>query len=278
MTETTGVTVPLHERLTRIGDPRDTLDWPDGEPDYVSLLDLGPESVPDLIRIARGFLDIDRSPDAEDSDDWMVPIHAWRALAQLRAAPAVEPLLQMMDPLSAALDDWYLEEFPDVFALIGPPVLGMVAEYLANDSHDESARICASDGIRRIAERHPDMRDEAVRYLTDCLREPEREAAELNAFLVGNLLELNAAESAEVIERAYAAGSVAEDLDGDWEHVRTRLGVEGLGLVPKTSSRRRATFAAWTGADASSRTYKSRTREKEKKKRRARKQGRKRRR
>src|SRR5579864_7878643 len=45
-------------------------------------------------------------------------VHAWRALGQLRAVEAVEPLLELFDRLED--DDWVHEELPAVFGLIGP--------------------------------------------------------------------------------------------------------------------------------------------------------------
>ena len=56
--------------------------------------------------------------------------HAWRALGQLRAIEAVEPLLAMQNRLDEERDDWYLGEFAEVFGQIGPPLFVRGAEPL----------------------------------------------------------------------------------------------------------------------------------------------------
>jgi hypothetical protein len=72
---------PVSELLT-FGDCRDFREWPD-------YLDLGlrPEHVPELIELAT-----DKElnwADPESLEVW-APVHAWRALGQLRAVPAIE--------------------------------------------------------------------------------------------------------------------------------------------------------------------------------------------
>jgi hypothetical protein len=58
------------------------------------------------------------------------------------------------------------------------------------------------------------------------------------------LLNLKAVESAEIIERAFAADTVDETVVGDWGVARRELGVRGLGLIPEECpARRRPMFA-----------------------------------
>ena len=71
--------------------------------------------------------------------------------------------------------------------------------------------------------------------LTGQLAGHEPELYSLNAFLVAYLVDLKAVESAEVIERAFAAGLVDETICGHSTAIRQELGVEGLGLVPERS-------------------------------------------
>ena len=139
----------------------------------------------------------------------------------------------MLDPLDEGMDDWYIEEFPDVFAWIGPAASPALAAYLGDDSHVVYARICVAHGLREIAGRHPEARDDAVKALRDVLNDFENNDDSLNAFLVCFLLELKATEAAEEIERAYAADRVDVSVIGPWKTARQELGVEGLGLVPE---------------------------------------------
>jgi hypothetical protein len=82
-------------RLCGKGDPRETSRRDEGTPDYVRELELQPEDIPTLISIARK-----RAGNEERAEDeWSAPIHAWRALGQLRAEEAFEPLLDMQTRL-----------------------------------------------------------------------------------------------------------------------------------------------------------------------------------
>jgi hypothetical protein len=61
-------------------------------PDYLAL-GLGPEHIPDLIRMAT-----DEELNQADSESLKVwaNVHAWRVLGQLRAAAAIEPLFSLL--------------------------------------------------------------------------------------------------------------------------------------------------------------------------------------
>jgi len=61
---------------------------PDKWPDYQEL-GIGPEHIPDLIQMATD--EELNEADVESREVW-APTHAWRALGQLRAVEAVEPL------------------------------------------------------------------------------------------------------------------------------------------------------------------------------------------
>ena len=69
-----------------------------------------------------------------------------------------------------------------------------------------------------------------------------------NAFLICYLLDLRAVESAEVIERAFAADRVDIMIGGDWNDIRSELGVEGLGLVPERLTSQRKNLFDWNSS------------------------------
>ncbi|GJD22693.1 hypothetical protein RIVM261_076490 [Rivularia sp. IAM M-261] len=54
----------------------------------------------------------------------------------------------------------------------------------------------------------------------------------MNACLVDDLIDLNAVESAPVIERAFAAKKVMPILAGDWDEVQVSLGLKTREEVP----------------------------------------------
>ena len=224
----------VREALEAMGDARHTArSWQNRDPDYVALLSLTQQDAPQLITIARQWARTEDWPEDENDMTVYAPVHAWRALAQLGTEDAVAPLLDMLDPLDERDDDWCLEEFPDALAMIGPGSLDAVTQYLAETSHRESPRICAGDALSKIAQAHPQTRDEVIRRLTGQLEKFAQQSEALNGFLISDLVDLNATQSAEVIERAFAADCVDVWIVGDWGDVRAELGVQGLGLVPK---------------------------------------------
>src|SRR5205814_8754013 len=104
------------DQLLNFGDPRESTDWPERDPDYVTRLGLKANHIPALIEIARQWGTKANSQNDDDDVRVYAPVHAWRALGQLGTIEAVNPLLAMMDKLDEDGDDWFLDEFPDVFA------------------------------------------------------------------------------------------------------------------------------------------------------------------
>ena len=91
----------------------------------IRALGLGEADIPELIRLATDG-SLHEAPSDEDAV-W-APLHAWRALAQRQAASAVGPLLRLANSLDRQGDDWFLEDFPEAFARIGPPAVALLAD------------------------------------------------------------------------------------------------------------------------------------------------------
>jgi hypothetical protein len=189
-------------------------------------LGVGPEDVPALISIVT-----DRRYDTAMLPIAWAPLHAWRALGVLRAPEAAEPLTTLLD--RAGDDDWILDDVPRALGLIGTPAIPLLARYLADRDRHHWGRVAAGVGLREIGQTHPDARDQCVAVLTDQLRLFATQDTELNAFLVAELLELRAVESAPVIEEAYAADRVELVITGDWEDAQVELGILPARLTPR---------------------------------------------
>ena len=216
------------EALKRRGRPSSDQSWPDGQPDYVAEYELTAEHIPALISLASTWVKVDSDDDAVYSQ-----VHAWRALGQLRAAEAVQPLLDHQQELDDLDDDWYLEDFHLVFGLIGPPAIDELTTFLKDTSNTQFPRGKAASGLAEIAIRFPESRQQVIEILTDLLSRHDKTQAELNGHLVWDLMNLNAVEAAESIERAFAANVIDPTVAGDWGDVRHELGIEGLGLAPE---------------------------------------------
>ncbi len=181
------------------------------------------EHVPDLIRMAA-----DEKLNSSPGDSTVVwaPIHAWWALAQLRAEQAILPLLGLFSRIETHQDDWVESELPRVFAAIGPATIGPLAAYLADSSKGEWSRVNAACALAKVGQKNTESRDECVTRLTNQLERFSQQTESINALIVTSLVELRAVESTAVIEKAFAFNAVDESVMGDWEDVQVALGLK----------------------------------------------------
>ncbi|MFL5381060.1 MAG: PBS lyase [Longimicrobiaceae bacterium] len=187
------------------------------------------EHVPELVRMA---IDAELVESGGDEAQSYGGVHAWRALGQLRAEAAIDPLL----PLLGIDDEWAMNEIPEVLGMIGPAAFEPTRVALARWSlaPEPWAATGAAGGLVEIAERFPEMRDAAVAALAKQLRWWARQDIDLNTMLVHHLVELKAVEAAPVIEEAFAADAVDTGWgQDDWEDVQVALGLLPERITPR---------------------------------------------
>lgn len=219
MSQTPGSYTPPVDRLLTLGeDPARARPWPN----YLEF-GLQKEHATELTRIVT---DDDLLWASGDDPGVWAPIHAWRALGQLGAEEAVQPLVDLLPELEDF--DWALEELPVVFGMIGPPAVGALAEYAADSTHELWTRIAAARGLKEIGEAHPAVHAETVAALVQMLEKWYRNDETLNAFLIHYLVDLRATEAAPLIEQVFAEERVDLIVRGDWEDVQVEL-----GLIPE---------------------------------------------
>lgn len=209
---------PPLDRLLRLGEPKGlafTLDY--------RTLGLASEHVPELLRMV---LDEELHTAPGKSPLVWAPVHAWRALASLKAETAIEPLLNLLQRIDDHDDDWVNSEVPHVLGEIGSAALDPVTVYLADPAHKEWARVAAAEALGKIGEQHVELRAECISRLSAQLEKHADQSETLNAFLVSPLLDLKAREALPAMERAFAAGHVDESVAGDYEDVEIELGVK----------------------------------------------------
>ena len=151
---------PPVDRLLTYGDCRTMRDWPN----YLEL-GLTAEHVPELIRM---IADEDlHFADSGGPEVW-APVHAWRALGQLRTEAAIQPLIELLEFFDNEIegDEYVVEELPKVFGLIGRAALPALAAYLQNDEYLTQSRTTAANSLRRVAEEDATVRDEVVALLS----------------------------------------------------------------------------------------------------------------
>lgn len=217
---------PPVDQLLTYGDCLKMRGWPD----YLQL-GLTSEHVPELIHMAT---DEDlHFADSESLEVW-APVHAWRALGQLRAEAAIKPLVALLAHTDEdEEDDWTPEELPHVFAEIGPAAIPDLITFLADSRHGVYSRTAAANGLQHIAEKQPAARDEVVTALIRQLEQFDDQGENFNAFLISSLIDLKATEALPVIEQAFAADAVEEFVMGDWEDVQIEFGLKTERETPR---------------------------------------------
>ena len=191
-----------------------SVDWVD-----YPALGIGPEHIPDLLRMVddEELNDLE----SEGTEVW-TPLHAIRALGQLRDESTIQPLLQILT--RNVDDDSIQEDIPRVFGLIGPVAIPALSDYLADASRDVFERSCAANALQAIALRYPEHRSSCIEGITRTLERFEENEDELNAFISNDLAELKAVDTLPLIEKAYEAGKVDESIIG-LDFVLTLMGV-----------------------------------------------------
>ena len=146
--------LPPLDRLLTLGQPKErdyTLDY--------RKLGLADDHIPELLRMVA-----DDQLHAAPGDTNLIwaPVHAWRALEELKAEAAIGPLLGLLERIDADDDDWVSSEVPRVLGKLGVAALEPVTAYLANPAHGEWARVAAAKALAEIGTHHAELRAECV--------------------------------------------------------------------------------------------------------------------
>ncbi len=204
------------QRLLSIGETRtyDPAEWLD----YAKEFGIRHEHVGDLIRLACDAALL--VADSGTREVW-TPLHAWRALGQLRAAESVVPLLTLLKTMPE--DDAADEDLPIVLGMIGPAAIPEIAGLLADRSSATTPVVAAITAVKEIAARHPECRAECIGILTRTLEPQAGTDATINGFAVWALIDLAAVEAIDVIRDAFRRSSVDMSIAGDEEDVEIAL-------------------------------------------------------
>jgi len=152
--ETSTAKDTVGQKLAALSLELDGSAWETREVDYVANCNIVEADVPVLIKMAFDWADEEFHEQAYDTELEYQPVFAWRTLGQLGATEAIEPLLELSNVLDSDGDDWFLEEFPHVFGLIGEPALEPLSHFLADKENFDFARACAVSSIRQTPNRN----------------------------------------------------------------------------------------------------------------------------
>lgn len=187
---------PVAELLT-LGEP---LFGPE-RPNYVAAHGFTHEHVPELLRMldAREFDELDE----DDVRSW-APIHAARALGQLRAEQAIEPLIDFAR--RHPQDDYLVLE--QIMEDIGPPAVEALLQWLRLAADYE--HMTPVEALKRIALAHPSERTRITSELAAVLLNFERRPEPLNALLCDALCALDATAHRALVAQVLDSGRFDE--------------------------------------------------------------------
>lgn len=202
-------------------------DWEEWD-DYPSL-GFTRAHVPELIHILDTTTQIWEQADEEDPSEW-APIHAWRALAQLGAVEALPAMLRLHE--TEGESDWVGEEIPIAVSRFGPPVLEELRAYLCDPKNETWTRVGVARAIQLISEGFPESRADCIDALRAGLELFEQNDETVNGFIISYLAEINAPETAPLVELAFQSGRVDLSIMGDYEEFQIAVGLLKERLTP----------------------------------------------
>ena len=213
---------PPVSELLAYGDCRNYKEWPN----YVRELNFEDKHIPELIEMAT---DEKLSQADSDSQEVWSPVHAWRALGQLKAKQALKPLLGL---LANRDDDWISSDFPTLCTLIGLDSIPLLKEFLANSSHNLYARCDAAQSLEAISHHYPETRGSNIAAIAEELEKFRTNDPTFNALLIGILVDLQAVETIDIIEQAFKADAVDTFITGYWSDIQVEFGLKTRAEVP----------------------------------------------
>lgn len=186
-------------------------------PVYPKKYGLDQTDIPELIRLATDedlfFQNMDEG--LPEATMWAA-LHAMRALGQLKATQAIEPLLKVFK----WDDDYSLDTLPPVYGLIGPAAIPVLCGDLPENIEEYSPEaIGIIQALERIAGNYPETRDEVIGVLLEKLKLYSKNDTAFNSFLVASLTDLKAEQALPLIEEAYKESKVDSSIIR-WHSVR----------------------------------------------------------
>jgi hypothetical protein len=200
-------------------------------PDYTEL-GITSDHIPELIRIIEQIGEFWPDVDVGNAAESYAPIHAWRALGQLKAEQALSHLTELVIWNEDEEADWIMEDIPVVMGMIGPLCIPPLRDYLTDPGKQTWASVTFAHCLAEIGTRHPESHTACVEALQAGLEQFERNDETVNSFIISYLADLKAVEAAPLVERAYQADVVDLSVQGDFEDWQIELGLLEKRLTP----------------------------------------------
>lgn len=232
--------------------------------------------IPDLLKILAQVEEFWPDDALENAPETYAPIHAWRALAQLKTEQAIPVLIDLVIWNEDQDMDWIMEEVPEVLGMIGPSCIPPLRGYLLDPGKQTWASVTLAHGLAEVGKQHPESRLSCVEALQTSLVSYLTNDETINAFLISCLADLKAVEAVDLVERAFQADVVDISVMGDFEDFQIEIGLLEERLTPPPSYRwARDPESAWKADQNALIEANRRQREQEKKEKKKQKQAKK---
>ncbi len=209
-------------KLLNYGDCRNYKEWPN----YLQELSLEEKHISELIRMVT---DEELNQADSDSKEVWSPVHAWRAFGHLIAGEALVTLLGFLINRD---DDWISTDFPTLCTLIGVEAIPYLEKFLADSSNHFYARSDAAESLVAISNKYPETRESNIAAIAGELEKFRDNHPIFNGFLISTLVDLQAVETINLIEKAFKANLVDTFINGDWQDVQVQLGLKTRDEIP----------------------------------------------
>ena len=206
-------------------------------PDYPNSFGLNSAHIPDLCRMATDPRFDTKGPDWPNDNPHWAPIHAIRALGQLDALEAAPVLL----PLLKSEDDWVMSDLPTTLAMLGSTLIPELGNIFKNTQSSDYERSSVAETLDKMVERHPETRTACLKLILDEFQSYRDNTIDWNNVLLMSLVNMKAEEAAKLIQEAFQANCVTDDMCGNWLQVKAEL---GLTLTQEEQNDLRAQEAA----------------------------------
>lgn len=209
-------------KLLKIGLPQEAI-GPDKWIDYQKEYGLGQSDIDELIRLVSDQdLYYEETEEGYPEEAMWAGVHASRALGQLRAVQAVDPLFKV---LKWGDDDYLLNDAPHIFGLIGPEAIPSLTQEMQENNSDYSVTAnTAVDALEKVAKNYPEARDEVIGIMLEQFKLFDKNGPALNGFLVNSLTNLKAEQALTLIEEAFNQDKVDDSIIR-WHSVQYEFGL-----------------------------------------------------
>lgn len=197
------------------GGPHEPPTWRD-EPmaDYAAM-GIGPEHVPDLVRMMKDsslsqLADRDGNP-----REWLyAEPHAARALAVLGDLSVLPEMFGVLRRIERLNDDGWCEDLSGVMAHFGPEAIGPISRVARDVRESFGVQLMTLDALEQIAQADDHggpAYTEVVSLFRDVLRYAKYNQPAINGFIVSQLVALSADEALPEIREAYRIDAIEPD-------------------------------------------------------------------